>query len=686
MVQSKPTQLSWRLLVMSLALLITTTFNTAISYHTTATTFCDDIRFVFARGSGEKLGDVSYSAWRSNLRTELLGTSLRYSFYELGTEPQAGHQYPAVTVSKGVGGIANLLGAAVSGGAAFAFGESVAEGQAELKAYLEQVSRTCPQTRFVLGGYSQGAMLISMLLPELDANKILYIATFGDPKLYLPEGESKGTPRHKLPPEACRGANLSPYRIYVPDCYAYEGVLGSIQPYQPTAYQGKIGTWCNKSDIMCSSGLSIQDHTSYISEQLYYDAALKVRQTIIANYPHDTLASADIVASPHDLVFLFDTTGSMQDFINQYRDEAKKLATRVYEQGGRVALFEYRDLQENFDPRLLCDFSCDQATLFSQLDQLRAYGGKDRDESLLSAVLVAMNTLKWNNGATKTAVILTDAPYHRPDHDGTTEDMVIQRSLAIDPVNLYVIAPVKRHSFYQYLTTATGGRVLDSAAELEVSTEIILRRPVAKLAMPTYSGVVNEQFTFDASASFSVNGAELAFDWDLDGDGIYELENGDSTIKHTYHDPFMGFIQVRVRDGEMSSTMSAYIDVQSEQPRLAEIADLATTPVANHAAQITFSTNAEQVLLILDGAVVGLKAVHSGYNAITITDVTQSTTLTLVPYLDQHKGVPSSIEIVGGDFQASTTTPPVPLPLPQPEPDSVAPNLTPTAPTTGTHF
>lgn len=161
---------------------------------TTDTTDCADVEFIFARGSGEELSSGTYRAWESSLiselNQELVAQPPTYHFYELGSEPQQGAQYPAVRVSGDLEGIINLGGAAISGGDAYVFGESVSTGVAELKAYMGRIASVCPQTKFVLGGYSQGAMVLTRSLPNLDPNNIIYVATFGDPKLYLPEGRT----------------------------------------------------------------------------------------------------------------------------------------------------------------------------------------------------------------------------------------------------------------------------------------------------------------------------------------------------------------------------------------------------------------------------------------------------------------------------------------------------------------
>ena len=211
---------------------------------------CPDLRIVFARGSGgERWTDQNYLAFKEALQTKLVGTNLSYEFIDL--------DYPAVGV--GLDNLGVTLGAFFGAGEAYEFGNSVNAGVKNLDKMVNSV--TCSNTKYVLGGYSQGAMVVSKALGSLKADRLIYAATFGDPKLYLPEGRG-------LIPAACRGGNLSDYRMYVPDCQAYKGLLGANVPYEPETLVGKVGTWCNKRDIFCSSHLSISDHTAYVGEDL----------------------------------------------------------------------------------------------------------------------------------------------------------------------------------------------------------------------------------------------------------------------------------------------------------------------------------------------------------------------------------------------------------------------------------
>lgn len=625
---------------------------------------CVDVQFIFARGSGEPLSGPSQRAWQSSITAELSQSALTYDFYELGSQAVDGYQYPAASVSGSAEGISNLIGAYISGGAAFKFGASVEQGRNELKAVIRQISASCPSTKFVLGGYSQGAMLISGLLDQLDSSKIAYVATFGDPKLYLPEGELKHSHlSNRLPssyrqiPDACTGRNLSPYREHVPDCYAYEGVLGSYRPYQPSDYNGKLSTWCNDHDIMCSSGLNIADHTAYVATNLYADAARVIVEKLATAFPHHVVITTNPHISAHDVAVLIDSTNSMAGLIDSYRSEAKQLAERVITSGGRIALFEYRDLIDHFPTTMHCDFSCTLEEFTAEIDSIQVSGGGDLPESALSALLTTMNSLAWQSGATKSIVLLTDAPYHSPDRDHTTVNDVVFRSLEIDPVNLYIMTTAETAPAYATLAERTNGRVFDAAEEIALSTDTILSRPVAQLALAAYAGAVGAEFSFDATSSYSAGGATLSFDWDLDGDGIFELVDATAIVTKAYDQPFQGFIQVRVRSGELASTMSAPLTVTATgQIKLASISGLSATPLSDTSARVSFQTDAEQVLLLVNDAVFGLLAADQ--REFTLTDLTDTVAITLIPYAaDGRKGISETLTFT----PVSTQLPSLPL-------------------------
>ncbi len=650
---------------------------------------CEDVHFIFARGSGEKLSGPSATAWKEALTAKVSKTSLTYSFYELGSKSWGGAQYPAVAVSGSLGAIGNLVGAYISAGSAFEFGRSVEEGERELKTYLKTISSSCPNTKFVLGGYSQGAMLISHILSDLNSDKIIYVANFGDPKLYLPEGKG-------LNPDACRGRNLSNYRTYVSDCRAHEGILGSYRPYQPDGYYNKIGVWCHGKDIMCSSGFNVADHSSYVSRGLYLNAAEQIYQKLQSAFPDqlDDKQEENTTISAHDLAIFINTNGFDPIRVNQFTNEARQLANSTRAMGGRVALYVYAD-RGKLLPQELCNFSCSEEEFERQLALVNtkflvAGGGMD---SGLSALKMSMKQLEWQVGATKSAVIFTPSKIAAVDRDGTTIDEVVQLSLNLDPVNVYsFITPNSAINTNQILADATGGKVYTLQEDRnEMAYQEILNRPVAELALEEYFGVVGEEFYFDASGSRLLNNTKsnydtqsptLYYDWDLDADGIFEIENSTYSITKIYDRPTEGFIQVRVTDsaGHISN-MSARLQVVESLPASAQIQNLSATEVAVNSYQVNFEAqDTESILVVLDDAIYGFLDARIEQNLI-IHDVENVTTVSLIPYNSfGSRGEAKSIQIgknQNADKDESTGDSPEKLPE---SPDNNAGSSVPSSP------
>lgn len=413
---------------------------------------CADVKIIFARGSGQdQWTGQDYLTFKNELSEKLKLTTLSYDFLDL--------DYPAIDV----GNLWTLLTTFVGRGDAYEFGASVEKGAKNL---INEVNNSsCNKMKYVLAGYSQGAMVVSKAAPRLDADKIIYAATFGDPKIYLPEG-------YGPMPDACRGANLSNYRIYVPDCQVYEGMLGSYRPYQPEALIDKMGTWCNHTDIFCSTYLSIKSHTSYVSDGLYADASKLIFDKITK-----ALGVENKYVSLHDTAILIDSTGSMSDLIEKYKNEALRLAEKTLENGGRVALYDYRDVADGYEPHQRCSFeTCTLESFKDGLSKISASGGGDTPESLLSAGIHVMKELDWNYGSTKSVVVLTDANYHNPDLDGTTFDDMVNLSKKIDPVNFYFIVPSYATDAYETLAAATDGGVVSSGSDLSLLTDNIVAR------------------------------------------------------------------------------------------------------------------------------------------------------------------------------------------------------------------
>lgn len=521
---------------------------------------CYDYTMIFARGSGQKLNDRDFLEFKKQIDISMASMpKISYNFYQLGSRKINGFMYPAVEVS--FSNNSNIFRIKDTD-----YDRSVQKGAGELEGFIKETIKKCPNTHFILAGYSQGVAAIRKALPRINAKKISYIANFGDPNLYLPEGKG-------INPPACRGEKLSPYRRSVPDCRTNQGILGAKKPYEPAPYRGKIGLWCNAKDIVCGRHIDffnpLKGHTSYTTLNRYGEAANVIAGKLGVGSATSQVQKPQKIRQ--NVAFVIDSTGSMNGYIEVYKKEAERLAKKVIEAGGSIALIEYKDLGFNEDSTIMhCNFNCKMEEFRKKIRSIKALsGGDDVIESALSASMFALNNLGWQYGVNKSIVLLTDAGFHNPDHDGTTLKAVVNKSLEIDPVNFYLISNDSVAKQYKELLDATAGKFFSIHEEDEIkdATDYIVERPLVSLPVEEYVGRVGETITFNASQSLH-NAEIMRYEWDLDFDGKFEIKNFSPIMTKKYSSPANGFMQVKLIDyNGRESTMSARVIIsETEKP------------------------------------------------------------------------------------------------------------------------
>lgn len=245
-------------------------------YSDSATNGCRDVEVVFARGSGQPQDEgETFLELQKDISMAAEQAKMSYRITDLS--------YDAIAITPG-----NALGIYVSAGEAYSFGESVSGGVSRLKRYAAERSASCSNTYWILAGYSQGAMVITNALSAFPEDRVVYIMLFGDPKLYLPEGEG-------FNPPACRGENLSSYRVYVPDCDTDNGLLGARKPYEYPVFAGRYGLWCNDDDFICGSSknpFNTGGHALYEENGSIRDASIYVLRRLNYLKQHRAILSA----------------------------------------------------------------------------------------------------------------------------------------------------------------------------------------------------------------------------------------------------------------------------------------------------------------------------------------------------------------------------------------------------------
>ncbi|KAJ2919919.1 hypothetical protein MD484_g442, partial [Candolleomyces efflorescens] len=117
---------------------------------------CPDVQVFFARGTGEigTLGTVIGPSFSTALNVQLVGKNVRFT----------GIDYPALVSGFLVGGDAG--------------------GARTMANSVTSTANSCPNTKIVISGYSQGAQVTHLAARQLSSaiqDRIVAVVTFGDP-------------------------------------------------------------------------------------------------------------------------------------------------------------------------------------------------------------------------------------------------------------------------------------------------------------------------------------------------------------------------------------------------------------------------------------------------------------------------------------------------------------------------
>ena len=173
-----------------------------------------------------------------------------------------------------------------------------------------------------------------------------------------------------------------------------------------------------------TDGQSQSTHTLSTNKGPYHRIVLKSDTPIHPNQPLDVL-------------FLLDSTGSMQDEITRIKDTLLSIASRVDELPSnprtRFAMVSYRDRGDDYITRLY-DFESKVTRFQRRISAVSAAGGGDYPESLNEALHIAVNEADWRTRDTvKIVFLIADAPPHLDYHQdySYSTDMVTARENAI---------------------------------------------------------------------------------------------------------------------------------------------------------------------------------------------------------------------------------------------------------------
>ena len=166
-----------------------------------------------------------------------------------------------------------------------------------------------------------------------------------------------------------------------------------------------------------------------------------------------------------NVMFIIDTTGSMDTYINGVKDRAIEFSEILASKGAtyKLGLIGFGDLGEKEKPSVY-NFTDDVPKFQKQVKNIpRTYGG-DIPESSLDALetgVELLNAHKAEEDARNIFILITDAPPHVPTASGKSVEQV-RDMLASKAVTTYVVARKDRDSIEAYdPLTKPGGKYYD---------------------------------------------------------------------------------------------------------------------------------------------------------------------------------------------------------------------------------
>lgn len=161
-----------------------------------------------------------------------------------------------------------------------------------------------------------------------------------------------------------------------------------------------------------------------------------------------------------DVVVVFDTTGSMNPYIERMQANAIRFAHAVEGEAVdcHLGLVGYGDVPAGEEITVF-GLTEDPSAFRAQVRELPRTDGGDEPESALEALEEAI-TMRHRPDARRVFILITDADFHEPDIHGHGAENILSKLKALD-APLYIVGPTKRlHRGLRYadMSACTHGR------------------------------------------------------------------------------------------------------------------------------------------------------------------------------------------------------------------------------------
>lgn len=296
--------------------------------------------------------------------------------------------------------------------------------------------------------------------------------------------------------------------------------------------------------------------------------------------PTSFTREARVSQAPVDVAIILDTSGEMLATPQDTRQKVKEAMDSFTRNNSNVRFalvtysgFPVSGLQFWYGgdmPVVRSKFTSDVSSIQSALDEIIPTPGGDNEEGVYSAMMEAFTKLDWRPGAQKKTMLIADAPPVDPEQrTGYTKADVEKKAYELDPVEIYAFDTNGWLETPELadLTTRTGGQIVKvnnpqtAPDAIAAAVEQASNKPFAWLDGP-YNRAIGESLTLDARGSYSKNGDITSYEWDLNGDGDFEVSSSSPTFEYTWHEAYSGLVGLRITDSTGATSMATIkIDV-----------------------------------------------------------------------------------------------------------------------------
>jgi hypothetical protein len=301
--------------------------------------------------------------------------------------------------------------------------------------------------------------------------------------------------------------------------------------------------------------------------------------TPVSQYKHKPVSQYDYSLSDVDVAFVVDTAGSMSNEIAQIQADLSSLVgqlketTRTY----RVAVVSYRDFSQrtgssnDYPFRVDQTFTDDLDLIQAAIDSLTPQGGGDCPETVFSGIQAAIE-LPWSTFGTRIVIVIGDAPALSPEPiSNLTVSKIVKNSIARRVVQVIGVdvGYLNDNGALRQIAAGTGGSVIPVTSDLTNTLLETLDRaanqPFAWIGQ-YQTGKIGEPVQFDASGSY---GSITLYEWDFDGDGVFDLETTEAAATHIYDTAFDDYVVLRVTgpDGTALTSVPTLVNTLGYAPQ-----------------------------------------------------------------------------------------------------------------------